>query len=293
MISEHEELTNISEEDLLKKHRQEKKDLQGQIQSLKRTAPKGKKKKEVSDQIAQLEQELEERHKRELSAIQKSEVVNSEGDASQNDEEFVEAPQDNTRVSRAQRRRNKKTNEEKERDKRIQEQEEINKKGPRVTETNVIKEILQTEGLQLHNIPADGNCLYCAVNHQLKITERESLSVPKLRELTAQYMRDNKEDFLPFMCNDSDEPFSDEQFDDYCKDVATSKFWGGQMELKALSNVLKCPIKVIQASGPTTVQGEDFSGPPLTVTYHRHLYRLGEHYNSTVAVPQTIDDDSS
>lgn len=293
MNGENEELPNISEEDLIKKHRQEKKDLQAQIQTLKKTAPKGKKKKEVSDQIAQLEQELEERHERELSAIQKSEVVNSEGDTSQNDEEFVEIPQENTRVSRAQRRRNKKTNEEKERDKRIQEQEEINKKGPRVTETNAIKEILQAEGLLLHNIPADGNCLYCAVNHQLKITERESLSVPKLRELTAQYMRDNKEDFLPFMCNDSDEPFSDEQFDDYCKDVATSKFWGGQMELKALSNVLKCPIKVIQASGPTTVQGEDFSGPPLTVTYHRHLYRLGEHYNSTVAVPQTIDDDSS
>lgn len=288
-------MESISEEELLKKHRQERKELQSKIQTMKKTAPKGKKKKEVADAVAQLEQEMAERHERELSAINKVQVVNDVKDNQPNEDEETAAdiPQENVRVSRAQKRRNKKVNEEKERDKRIMEQEEVNRKGPRILETNAIKELLQAEGLQLHSIPADGNCLYCAVNHQLKITDRENLGVPKLRELTAQYMRDNKEDFLPFMCNDSEEPFSDEQFEEYCKDVATSKFWGGQMELKALSNVLKCPIKVIQASGPTTIQGENFNGPPLTLTYHRHLYRLGEHYNSTTAVSLLMQQDSS
>ena len=37
----------------------------------------------------------------------------------------------------------------------------------------------------------------------------------------------------------------------------------------------------IQAEGPLMQIGEDFAGEPLTVTYHRHMYGLGEHYNST------------
>lgn len=273
-----------STEEILKRHKQERKDLQAKIQALKKTAPKGKKKKEVADQIAQLEKELDEKHKQELSGLQS---VDQEENAEDVIEENVEIELENKsaapiRVTRAQRRRNKKESVEKERNKRIQEQEEKNKSGPRVKEINTIKEILQGEGLQLYSIPADGNCLYCAVNHQLGVTGRENFTVEKLREITANFMRENKEDFIPFMDNDSEEPVTDKQFEDYCKNIATTKYWGGQIELKALSNALKCPIKIIQASGPPTIQGEDYPGPPLIVTYHRHLYRLGEHYNSTL-----------
>jgi OTU domain-containing protein 6 len=31
---------------------------------------------------------------------------------------------------------------------------------------------------------------------------------------------------------------------------------------------------------PTVKMGEDFAGEPLRVSYHRHAYGLGEHYNS-------------
>lgn len=276
-----------SVEEILKRHKQERKELQAKIQSLKKTAPKGKKKKEVADQIAQLEKELEEKHQQELGGLQlPSAEVSQEGSVIEENttggEEGAGEGVGPTRVTRAQRRRNRKENEEKEREKRIQDQEEKNRSGPRAKETNTIKEILQGEGLQLYSIPADGNCLYCAVNHQLGVTGREHYSVDKLREITANFMREHKEDFMPFMDNDSDEPITDHQFEEYCKNIATTKFWGGQIELKALSNALKCPIKIIQASGPPTIQGEDFPGPPLIVTYHRHLYRLGEHYNSTL-----------
>lgn len=282
--------TNNAAEEILKRHKQERKELQSKIQSLKKTAPKGKKKKEVADQIAELEREMEERHQQELSGLQigdggggETKQEESGGDVV---EENVGGAGDETtgpiRVTRAQRRRNKKEIEEKERDKRIQEQEERNKTGPRIKEINTIKELLEGEGLQIYSIPADGNCLYCAVNHQLGVTGRDNYSVDKLREITANFMRENKDDFMPFMDNDSDEPITDQQFEEYCKNIETTKFWGGQIELKALSNALKCPIKIIQASGPPTIQGEDFPGPPLIVTYHRHLYRLGEHYNSTL-----------
>lgn len=269
-------------EELLKRHKQERKELQAKIQSLKRTAPKGKKKKEVTDQIAELEKELDERHQEELNTLQPTKETVDEGD-------FVEECPAPAKVSRAQKRRSKKESEEKERDKRIQEQEEQNKTGPRVKEINSIKELLKGQGLQLYTIPADGNCLYCAVNHQLQIKGKEHYTVEQLREITANFMRENKDDFIPFMYNDSEEPLNDEQFEQYCKNIATTKFWGGQIELKALSNALKCPIKIIQASGPPTIQGEDFQGPPLILTYHRHLYRLGEHYNSTMNLLESED----
>lgn len=281
-------------EDILQRHRKERKDLQGKITALKKSIPKNdkKKKKEVSEIIEKLEKELEERQKQELAEQPQNggdirgdvdDVVNVEnGDAS---EEVVQEK----RVSKAQRRRNKKEAEDKERDKRIEEQEKINKKGPRVQELNSIVEALKKDNLQIYDIPADGNCMYCAVQHQLEITDRETYNVDQLRLMTATFIRENKDDFIPFMCNDDEELLNDEQFEKYCQNVAKTKVWGGQLELRALSNVLSSPIKVIQSTGPTTIQGEQFKGTPMTLTYHRHLYRLGEHYNSTSALQKEED----
>ncbi|RZB39090.1 OTU and/or Peptidase C65 domain containing protein [Asbolus verrucosus] len=278
----------LNEEELIKRHKQERRDLQSKIQSLKKSVTKGdkKKKKEISEEIARLEQELDQKQSSELEAFK----PNISDEAAAGEETNNTEEPSNTRISRAVKRRNKKAQEEKEREKRILEQTEKNKEGPRMTEMNAIKEVLKKIGLQLFNIPADGNCLYCAVNHQLETTERETYTVAKLRKLTAEFMRENKDEFLPFMYNESDETVSEEYFEAYCKEVATTKLWGGQLELRALSNILRCPIKVIQANGPPTLQGENFEGPELILAYHRHLYRLGEHYNSTVAVHDNEED---
>nr|XP_023015652.1 OTU domain-containing protein 6B [Leptinotarsa decemlineata] len=292
-----------TEEDILKRHKQEKKDLFSKIQSLKKSVPKGdkKKKKEISDEISKLEIELDTKHKEELSQLEKQSEVSQEPSefessaVNENTNEQFDShetePESNIRVSRAQKRRNKKEFEAKEREKRIAEQAEKNKEGPRLLETNAIKQVLKSMKLKLHNIPADGNCLYLAVNHQLQITGRSTHSVNELRKVTAEFMRKNKDEFLPFMCNELDESeiVSEEQFENYCKDVATTKLWGGQLELRALSNILTSPIKVIQATGPPTLQGEQFRGPELILTYHRHLYRLGEHYNSTTPIIEDED----
>ncbi|XP_056644415.1 deubiquitinase OTUD6B [Diorhabda carinulata] len=288
----------ITEEELLKKHKLEKKELQAKIQSLKKSIPKGdkKKKKEITEEIAKLELELDQKHNKELSENNFStEPLNSSTENGEENEivedQEVDTVANNTRVSRAQKRRNKKEFEAKEREKRILEQAEKNKEGPRHLEINAIKQALKPMNLKLHNIPADGNCLYLAVNHQLQVTGRPTRSVNDLRKLTAEFMRKNKDDFLPFMCNELDESevVSEEQFENYCRDVATTKLWGGQLELRALSNILTCPIKVIQAAGPPTVQGEQFKAPQLILTYHRYLYRLGEHYNSTIPIADDED----
>lgn len=264
----------------------------------------GKKKKEIAEQIAQLEQELEEKHVRELAALEKPDGAQDNSANANNEsnnlevigpticdnEATEEVSPEIPKVSRAQKRRNKKAAEDKERDKRIMEQEELNKQGPRLMELNTIKENLKQMGLQIYNVPADGNCLYCAINHQLEVTGREKSDVTSLRKITANYIREHKEEFIPFMYSDDDGPVNEKHFEDYCKSVANTKLWGGQLELRALSNILKCPIKIIQATGQPTVQGENFQGPPLVLTYHRHLYRLGEHYNSTVTIEDELRD---
>ena len=44
-----------------------------------------------------------------------------------------------------------------------------------------------------------------------------------------------------------------------------------------------CVLQVVQAEGPPMVLGEQFAQKPLILTYHRHAYGLGEHYNSVTS----------
>ncbi|VDM33866.1 unnamed protein product [Toxocara canis] len=56
----------------------------------------------------------------------------------------------------------------------------------------------------------------------------------------------------------------------------------GLIQLRALSSVLERSIEVIQPEGRCAVFGEEFaSRKPITITFHRYAYNLGEHYNST------------
>ena len=61
---------------LLARHRAEKKETQARIQALKKTATKGdkKKKKEVTEAITKLEDELSNRHRQELEDLEATEA---------------------------------------------------------------------------------------------------------------------------------------------------------------------------------------------------------------------------
>lgn len=279
-------------EDISTRHRRERKELQNEIQALKKSCLKGdkKKKKEVLDDIVRLELALEQKHEKELKEVELN-SKDENADEEQMSEGDENAGSNEVRITKAQKRRNKKAAEEREREERIISQEIQNKNGPRNKELQEIKRILKEGGLQLYNIPADGNCLYCAVDHQLDMTSRQSYSVPVLRKMTATYMREHKDDFLPFMMhNDEDKVFTEDMYEEYCKSLENKPIWGGQIEIRALSSLLKCPIKVIQANSGATIQGEEYDGSPLVLSYHRHLYRLGEHYNSTMPLELSDDD---
>ena len=176
------------------------------------------------------------------------------------------------KVSKAQKRRDKKAEKEKERLLEIEKQEEENKNGMRHLETEKIKALLKARSLKIKDIPSDGDCLFNGILHQLN----NSCHVKELRKLVSDTLLSQKDDFQPFLSLD------DQEFEDYCKKMASTPKWGGQVEITALSRALKKPIEVIQAEGPVVQVGLDEfkSEKSIILTYHRHYYGLGEHYNS-------------
>ncbi|XP_078045611.1 deubiquitinase OTUD6B [Augochlora pura] len=286
----------LTQEEITQKHKKERKELQAQIQNLKKSICKSnkKKKKEITEEISQLEGALEKKQEDELVRwkVAHLNINNTEDEETENNSnreiDEKQSEQSTHRISKAQKRRDKKANAEKERNQRIIEQEALNVFGKRNTELQTIKKILYERGLMIYEIPSDGHCLYNAIAHQLKVVGEAPLSFHELRLKTAIYLRENMNEFLPFISNpESDDLLSPEQYEKYCNDVADTSAWGGAVELQVLSHVLKCPIEVIQASGAPYVIGESYTnGKKITVTYHRHMYELGAHYNSVTKYVQ-------
>jgi len=285
------DVVQLSEEELLQKHRKERKELQGIIQALKKSCTKGdkKKKKEVTEEIIRLELELEKGQNEELFHL-KQEAAVCEEPAN----EDCRASQHALRVSKAQRRRDKKASRERQRENMIKAQEAENIHGPRNLEIQKIKHILKERSLMIQEIPSDGNCLYCAVDDQLKLLDGGGLGTKKLREMAGQYLKEHKSDFVPFLSHpDTGDLLTDEQYEDYCNEVVNTSAWGGEVELRALSHVLKYCIEVIQATGPSVLVGEEYQDKKQAIlTFHRHMYGLGEHYNSTKPILEEEAEDT-
>ncbi|XP_004535020.1 OTU domain-containing protein 6B [Ceratitis capitata] len=292
-------LSGIELEDLLSRHRRERKDLQAKIQALKKNAPKNdkKKRKEAMEEVARMEIDLEKKQAAEVAALeaQKKQREQNQTPNAQNtaaDDTLCNGgDEQNTgnatqRVTKAQKRRDKKAREALEREEDIRAAAEDAKYAPKAVEGRTIQTKLLERQLALHNIPSDGDCLYNAVRHQLSQNGLTAHSVQELRKETANYIRAHKDTLICYMTNPkTGELLTEAEFEQYCNSVQKTPAWGGQIELKALSSILKVPIEVLQAEGPPTVQGADeFSGPNLIITYHRHMYSLGEHYNSTVLI---------
>jgi OTU domain-containing protein 6 len=104
----------LSEEELLQTHRKERNELQGIIQALKKTCTKGdKRKKEVTEEIIRLELELEKGQNEELFHLKQEAAVCEEH---ANEDCGISQ---HARVSKAQRRRDKKASRERQRENMI------------------------------------------------------------------------------------------------------------------------------------------------------------------------------
>lgn len=176
------------------------------------------------------------------------------------------------------------------------EDEKRNTVSERQVELTQIQRTLKPLKLKIVEIGADGDCLYNSVSHQLRLQkysespELLSGGIEKLREQVAQHMQQHEDEFLPFY--DTDEDDLSAAFKRYCNTVAKTHAWGGQLELKALAHLFHRHIVVHNATAPPVEMGEEFKtsdSTPLHLTYHKHYYALGAHYNS--AVPDDGEDE--
>ncbi|XP_062586161.1 deubiquitinase OTUD6B-like [Saccostrea cucullata] len=177
---------------------------------------------------------------------------------------------------------------ERQRQEEISRQEIENETGARNVEYQRLKELLKERGLQISEIPSDGDCLYNAVAHQVNNGGRR-IDCKQLRRQAASYMREHADDFLPFLTTESGELFTESDFDKYCSELETTTVWGGHLEIKALSHVLNQPITVLQSDTPPVTLGDDCQGDPVTLVYQRHAFGLGEHYNSVEPLQESAE----
>jgi OTU domain-containing protein 6 len=240
-----------------------------------------KKKKDIDTQIALLENEFEEKCLLEIKNLEDKKKVDNEPE---------EEAKTSSKSSKAKKRKEKKDLEAQKRDQEIALQEIENKNMPAAIELKKIKEKLLNRSLQIKDVHADGNCMYYAVSEQLKLKLSLKKSCDELRDLTGDFMFNHQIDFQPYLCSETDgEPFNDQQYEEYCNKIKSTLMWGGQLELRALSDLLNVKIIVIQSDSSDIIIGENYTDQ-IFITYHRHMFGSGEHYNSTE--PLVLDDEA-
>ncbi|XP_075855635.1 deubiquitinase OTUD6B-like [Microcebus murinus] len=239
-------------EQLVRRHSKEKKELQAKIQGMKNAVPKNDKKrrKQLTEDAAKLEKEMEQKHGEELEQLKltsKENKIDCVGKAALENEQ----------------------------EERIAEAEIENLSGARHVESEKLAQILAARQLEIKQIPSDGHCMYRAIENQLK-EQDDTLTVVALKCQTAGYMQSHVEDFLPFLTNpNTEDMYTPEEFGKYCDDIVNTAAWGGQLELRTLSHILQTPIEIIQADSPPIVVDEEYPKKPLILVYMTHAYGLG------------------
>ncbi|KEH31754.1 OTU-like cysteine protease [Medicago truncatula] len=297
-------------DEILARHRKEISQLQKKEVEMKKQAARGSKaeqkakKRQVEEEVSQLSAKLKEKQAKELSALGYSSGI---GNEKSNMDNLVKAiagvsvssQPENTKVSKAKQRRDKRAQQEAEREQRIQaEQNDII--SDRTVENEKLERKLKPLGLTVCEIKPDGHCLYRAVENHLAhlFGGKSPYTFQQLREMAAAYMRKHTSDFLPFCLSenliegDSDESIA-QKFENYCKEVESTAIWGGQLELGALTHCLKKHIMIFSGSFPDVEMGKEYksadgigsSGSSIMLSYHMHAFGLGEHYNSVVPIP--------
>ncbi|KAI3445594.1 hypothetical protein Pfo_002259 [Paulownia fortunei] len=296
-------------EDVLSRHRKETSDLQNKEMSLKKAAAKGSKaeqkakKKQVDEEIHRLSTKLKERQAKELASLGYSSAT---GKQKGNLDNLVKAiagvsvtnHAEQSKPSKSVKRREKRAQQEAAREQRIQE-EQSQIVSDRLIEDERLEQKLEPLGFTINEIKPDGHCLYRAVEDQLVLHSGGSspYTYQELRQMVAAYMREHASEFLPFFLleNMTDGEPGDsltERFENYCREVESTAAWGGQLELGALTHCLKKHIMIFSGSFPDVEMGKEYksgdgtgsSNSSIMLSYHRHAFGLGEHYNSVVPI---------
>nr|CAN74117.1 hypothetical protein VITISV_002048 [Vitis vinifera] len=270
-------------DEMLSRHRKEISQLQNKEAAMKKAAAKGSK----AEQKAKKKQAIVVAVERRNPILDN--LVKAIAGVS------VTSQAEHSRPSKSAKRREKRAQQEAAREQRIQE-EQSNIVSDRMIENEILEKKLEPLGLAVNDIKPDGHCLYRAVEDQLALLSGGSspYTYQELREMVAAYMRKHASDFLPFFLSetegDSDISLA-ERFENYCKEIESTAAWGGQLELGALTHCLKKHIMIFSGSFPDVEMGKEYksdvgrtdtSNQSIMLSYHKHAFGLGEHYNSVI-----------
>eukprot|EP00656_Telonema_subtile_P036137 TRINITY_DN40105_c0_g1_i1.p1 TRINITY_DN40105_c0_g1~~TRINITY_DN40105_c0_g1_i1.p1 ORF type:complete len:267 (+),score=91.44 TRINITY_DN40105_c0_g1_i1:116-916(+) len=254
--------------------------------------PKGAEKsvkKQIEAEYNELKAQMEQQQQIELASLEGTAAEEPGAAAEEEGTDTDPGP----KKSKAQKRREKREAEEAARDAEIaQESEKASTESRAALERQALTAKLSELGLAVKDIAANGHCLYSSIAHQLeargqvclleKEFKNEEMPLPlfkAVRRAAAQHLRQHKSAFEPFL----ESMEGDDPYEAHCESVEGSADWGGHMELAALSAVFGVPIRVYEATAPDCdVCGDGAEGQPLLLSFHRHMYALGEHYNSVV-----------
>jgi len=273
---------------ILDRHAREVQGLKKKVQLLQQSVPQGDKhaKRKAAEQAKQWEADLLERHKEELSCDPVLEVPDDDSPPLPTNGFETLAVSSTTGSSeaqkpgRTQRRKAAKAKAAQAHEEHLAElrKQTVDQRGLEYQALNCRLAPLQ---LRIKEVPPDGNCLYHAVADQLGSLGRPECSSRELRLLCSDFMRAHVDDFLPFV--PAEELSEAGSFERLCDRVRDTAEWGGQVELQALSAALQRPIEVYTADAPPISSGAQFAGQAsLRLSFHRHAYSLGHHYNSVV-----------
>jgi OTU domain-containing protein 6 len=301
-------------EALQARHRKEQRDLVSRTTQKKKQASK-KTRKGVNDECERLERELKERQESELAALNgEAAEEQAEGEEEVQDDDTIEKgvaklqmnsgntqSQDGSTVGDDEDTgaggRKKKPNRAKarlarraaEQDAAIREAEleAANAPNPREIERERMETQLQKHKLALHEIRADGHCLYAAVADQLQtreldlkpeikvtITEEKSQAYKGVRHAAADWIEGHADDFAGFM---------EDPLPEHVRKIRETGEWGGHLELLALARTYGLRICVLHSDGRVDkIEPEEATADleEIWLGYYKHSHGLGEHYNS-------------
>ncbi|KAL9639830.1 MAG: hypothetical protein Q9204_000936 [Flavoplaca sp. TL-2023a] len=295
---------------LTAKHRQQKRDLQARIMQKKKSATK-KTRKGILDECAELERQLQETQDQELAnhegrtkAGEGIDIPNTGTGPILEDPDSHEtrhhAPERPITATMPTNEQTKRPNRQKARlARRAAEQEQMMAEATREAqelpdlrqrEIDDMRTLFISKGLREHVIRSDGHCLYAAVADQLStqkqgrlpetplndgtgINDHSSPPYKMTRCVTASYIQEHADEFLPFL---------EEPLDDYVSKIRNTGEWGGHLELLAMAKAYNVDINVLQSSGHIDkIESEtNKTKSTLWLSYYHHNFGLGEHYNS-------------
>lgn len=127
----------------------------------------------------------------------------------------------------------------------------------------------------IKNMLADGNCLFHAIADQLMslpLVHRRYISHTELRQNAVNFIRDHRQAYANFITGDMAE---------YLNEMARNGVWAGENEIRALAEVLRVCIHVMQGGSSLPPYGDE-RDPSIYL-----FYNGTNHYDSLILLNQT------